>query len=64
MYDKAEINRLDECKAARELTVRELLDRRIEKAKTLARTLEDLKNSLSLSYLNSGCSRVTSLIEL
>ena len=50
--------------AARELTIVELLDRRIDKAKKLAQTLEDLKCSLPSSYLNSGASRITSIIEL
>lgn len=50
--------------AARELTIGELLDRRIDKARRLAHTLEDLKCSLPLSYLNSGASRITSIIEL
>ncbi len=50
--------------AARELTIGELLDRRIDKARRLAHTLEDLKCSLPLSYLNSGASRIISIIEL
>ena len=51
-------------RAMRELTIGELLDKRIDKAKKLAHTLEDLKCSLPLSYLNSGASRITSIIEL
>lgn len=50
--------------ATRELTIGELLDRRINKAKKLANTLEDLRASLPSSYLDSGASRITSIIEL
>lgn len=50
--------------AARELTIGELLDRRIDKAMRLAKTLQDLKASLPSSYLDSGASRINSLIEL
>lgn len=59
--DEAKIR--DFC-AARELTVGELLDRRIEKAERLVKSLYDLKNSLPGQYLNSGASRISAFIEL
>jgi hypothetical protein len=53
----------DVCCAAREMTIGELLDRRIEKAATLLRTLQDLKGALSGQFLSSGASRISALIE-
>lgn len=55
-------NRLD-C-AARELTVGELLDRRIEKAERLVRALHDLKGTLPGNFLNGGASRISPFLEL
>jgi len=54
---------MDMC-AAREMTIGELLDRRIEKAERLLRTLTDLKSALPGQFLNSGASRVTALLEV
>lgn len=50
--------------AARELTIGELLDRRIEKAERTVRALCDLKASLPGTYLNSGASRIGALLEI
>jgi hypothetical protein len=50
--------------AARELTVGELLDRRIHKAEQMLKALHDLKQSLPGQYLNSGASRISAFIEL
>jgi hypothetical protein len=47
----------------REMTVGELLDRRIDKAERLVRALSDLKASLPGSYLDSGASRISAFIE-
>lgn len=49
--------------AGRELTVGELIDRRIEKADRLMRALIDLKESLPQQYLRSGASRVSAFLE-
>ncbi len=48
----------------RELTVGELLDRRIHKAEQMLKALHDLKQSLPGQYLNSGASRISAFIEL
>lgn len=50
--------------ATRELTVGELLDRRIDKAQRMVDALRDLKASLPGSHLNSGASRVLPFLEL
>jgi hypothetical protein len=50
--------------AAREMTVGELLDRRLEAAERLVQALRDLKGSLPGNYLNSGASRIASLVSL
>lgn len=50
--------------AMREMTVGELLDRRIDKARRMLDALQDLKASLPGNYLNSGASRITAFIEL
>lgn len=50
--------------AARELTVGELLDRRIDKAARLLRALTDLKGNLPGNFLNSGASRVSPFLDL
>ena len=57
-------NRDTDKMAAREITIGEMLDRRIHKAATLMHTLQDLRNSLPQSYLNSGASRIASILEL
>lgn len=49
---------------AREITVGEVLDRRIEKAERSLRALHDLKASLPGNFLNSGASRISAFIEL
>jgi hypothetical protein len=51
-------------KEMREMTVAELLDRRIDKAQRLVKALQDLRSSLPGSYLESGASRITAFIEL
>lgn len=48
----------------REMTVVEILDRRIEKAERLVRVLQDLKGNLPGNYLNSGASRISAILEL
>lgn len=50
--------------AGREMTVGELLDRRIEKAERLVRALTDLKGSLPGNFLTSGASRISAFLEL
>lgn len=49
------------CSAAREMTVRDLLIRRIGAAQTMANELKDLMDNLPASYLNSGAYRVSAL---
>lgn len=50
--------------AAREMTVGELIDRRIEKAERQARDLRTLKDAMSSGLLQSGASKLGSLLEL
>jgi hypothetical protein len=47
-----------------EFTVGELLDRRIEKAERLLKSLHDLKGSLPGTFLSSGASRISPLLEV
>lgn len=49
--------------ASREMTVDELLMRRIEKATRQVKALNDLRDSLPQSFLSSGCSRILAFIE-
>lgn len=51
-------------RAYRELTVGELLDRRIDKAQRLLNTLRDLKANIPGAYLDSGASRISAFLEL
>lgn len=50
--------------AGRELTVGELIDRRIDKLDRQARDLRSLKDAMSQGFLQSGASRIQSLLEL
>jgi hypothetical protein len=50
--------------AMRELTVEDLLDRRIEKLHLQMKALQDIKGSLSQSFLRSGASRISAILEL
>lgn len=59
--DEAKIR---DMRVAREITVGELLDRRIEKAGALLHALHDLKGSLPGQFLSSGASRISAFIEL
>lgn len=52
------------CGVGREMTIGELLDRRIDKAERLLRTLQDLKNALPGQFLNSGAYRISALLEV
>lgn len=52
----------DAC-AMREITVGELLDRRIDKAERVLRALQDLKGALPGNFLNSGASRISPFLE-
>lgn len=54
----------DACVAAREMTVEELLDRRIDKLQSQMKALQDVKGSLSQSFLRSGASRIMVLLEI
>lgn len=48
----------------RELTVRELIERRIWKAEALLKALHDLRGNLPNQFLDSGASRISAFIEL
>lgn len=56
-------NAIGDQACGREMTVGEILDRRIEKAERLVRALLDLKSSLPASYLHSGASRIAAFLE-
>lgn len=47
----------------REMTVDELLERRIERARLQVKALTDLRDNLPQAFLRSGASRVLAFIE-
>lgn len=50
--------------AGREMTVGELIERRIWKAEALLKALNDLRGNLPVNFLQSGASRISAFLEL
>lgn len=50
--------------ATKEMTVGELIDRHIDKAERQARDLRILKDAMSQGFLQSGASKISSLLEI